>query len=278
MAIISEDKPVERTIKRMKSNQLEVANNGVCINSDIQDRSYLVQSTIETQQQQIENLQETVSGLQLENLQYQFSGLKEANPDTVTLYNDLEQRIVEQDRDISAAYEQQLLQRASELDTYGDQNRLLFPPRKLIDTNPVILDADIQLDMKAVKYLKDRNQHRLAQVMRGFELRYNMPVTDYDKFNFRDAPDAVIDALNYKSDLENLPRYRKFVDEEGKLQAIEVCESVIRQWKAFNTPSDGLNEISVTAAERQLELVSDMIKVLDNEIQDSSWDGSEFSD
>lgn len=270
VAIASEDTPLAKINQRMESDQLQTA--------DTQERLYLLQLMIERQQQQIENLQEVVSELQVENLQYRFSELKEANSDNITLYNDLERRIVEQDREISSAYEQQLLQRASELDTCGDQNRLFSPSRKLIDTSPVAHKADIKLDMEAVTYVEGHNPHLIAQVTRGFELRYDMLVTDYYEFELCDCPDAVIDALNKKSDLENLPRYRKFVDEDWKRQAIAICESVIRQWKAFNTPSVDSSEFSIAAADRQMERVSDMIEILDKEIQGSSLDDSEFSD
>ncbi|RAO70428.1 uncharacterized protein BHQ10_006440 [Talaromyces amestolkiae] len=262
----------------MNSHHLQTADNGSDINSDNQERLYILQLMIERQQQQIENLQELLSVSQLENLQYRLLELKEAHSDKVALYNDLEQRILEQDREISGAYEHQLLQRASELDAYGDQNRLFSPSRKLIDTSLVVHDADIKLDMEAVTYVEGRNQHRIAQVTRGFELRYSMLVTDYYEYELCDAPDAVIDALNKKSDFEILPRYRKLVDEDWKLQAIAICESVIRQWKAFNAPSVDSSGFSIAAAERQMERVNDMVEILDNELQVSSTDDTEFSD
>lgn len=262
----------------MGSDQLQTADNGDGINIDTQERLYILQKMVENQQQQIENLQEIVSGLQLENLQYRFSDLKEANSDNITLYNDLEQRIVEQDREISGAYEEQLSQRAFELDAFGDQNRLFSPCRKLIDTNPVIHEADIKLDMEAVAYLEGRNPHRIAQVTRGFEHRYGMLVTDYYEFEFCDAPGAVIDSLNKKSDLQHFLRFRKSVDEEWKLQAIAICESVIRQWKAFNSPSVESSGFSIAAADRQMERVKDMIEILDKEIQGSLSHDTEFSD
>lgn len=262
----------------MNPNQLQTAGNGSDINFDNQERLYILQLMIERQQQQVENLQEVVSELQLENLQYRLLELKETHLDNVALYNDLEQRILEQDRDISGAYEHQLLQRASELDAYGDQSRLFSPSRKLIDTNPVVHDADIKLDMEAVTYVEGRNQQRIAQVTRGFELRYCMLVTDYYEYELCDAPDAVIDALNKKSDLENLPRYRKLVDDDWKLQAIAICDSVIRRWKAFNTPSVDSSGFSIAAAERQMERVTDMVEILDQNIPGSSTDDTEFSD
>jgi hypothetical protein len=262
----------------MGPDQLQTAGNGAGINADTQERFYILQFIIERQQQQIENLQETVSGLQLENLQYQFSEFQEANSHDITLYNDLEQRIVEQDREISDVYEQQLLQRASELDTFGDQNRLFSPSRKLIDTNYDIHEANIKVDMDAVSYLEGRNPHRIAQVTRGFEKRYGILITDYYEFEFCDAPDAVINALNKRSDLEHLPRYRKFVDEERKLQAIAICESVIRQWKAFNTPTVDSSGFSIAASERQIERVNDIIEIIDSGIRGSSSDDTEFSD
>jgi hypothetical protein len=262
----------------MGSDQRQTADNGDGINVDTQERLYILQKMIENQQQQIENLQKVVFGLQLENLQYRFSDLKEANSDDIMLYNDLEQRIVEQDREISGAYEEQLSQRAFELDAFGDQNRLFSPSRKLIDTNPVIHEADIKLDMEAVTYLEGRNPHRISQVTRGFEHRYGMLVTDYYEFEFCDAPDAVIDSLNKKSHLEHLPRYRKSIDEEWKLQAIAVCESVIQEWKAFNSPSVESSGFSIATADRQIQRVKDMIDILDKEFQGSLSDDTEFSD
>lgn len=262
----------------MGSDQPQTANNGAGINADIQERLYVLQLMIERQQQQIKNLQEIVSGLQLENLQYRFSELRGANSDDITLYNDLEQRIVEQDREISGAYEEQLRQRAFELDTLNNQSRHSSSSRKLIDTNYVTHEANIKLDMEAVTYLEDQNPHRIARVTGGFEKRYGILVTDYYEFGFCDAPDAVINALNKKSDLEHLPRYRNCGGDDFKLRTIGICESIIHQWKTYNTPSVEIFDFSIAHTERLVEQVNDMIEILDDEIQDSSSDDTDLSD